>query len=75
MENKTSKQKFKLVPIAVRKKNSITIEGNILEYTSSGKILGNTISRTGITKHINEISTKAKGALSQFFRFKTLPTK
>ena len=72
---KTNKQKFKIVPIAVRKKNNIVIEGNLIEYTPSGKILGNTICRNGITKHINEMKAKAKGALIQLYRFKNLPEK
>ena len=52
---KTNKQKFKIIPIAVKKKNNIIIDGKIIEYTSSGKILGTTVCRTGLSKHINEI--------------------
>lgn len=61
---KTNKQKCKLIPIAVKKKNNIIRDRNTLEFITSGKILDNTISRTGINKHINEITKVAKEALS-----------
>lgn len=39
---KTNQRKFKIIPIAVKKKKEITIDGEIIEYSSTGKILGAT---------------------------------
>ena len=70
---KTNKNKFKIIPIAVQKKNNIIIDGENIEYSGNGKVLGLTISRNGLNKHINDISTKAKAALYDLYRFRDLP--
>lgn len=63
------------MPIAVKKKNNIVNDGNIMDYAASGKILVFKKYRTRLSKYINEIKNNAIGALSQFYRFKPLPTK
>lgn len=75
MENKTNKIKVRIIPIAVKKKNSIIVKGSEIEYTWSGKILGTTICRTDFTKHVNEIKIKQKSAIIHLYRFKILQTK
>ena len=70
---KTNKSKFKIIPIAVQKKNNIIIDGEVIEFSGNGKILGLTVSRNGINKHINNIATKAKIALHDLYRFYDLP--
>lgn len=40
-----------------------------------GKVLGLTINRTGISKHIENVINKGKAALIDLFRFRSLPTK
>ena len=54
---KTNKSKFKIIPVAVQKKNIIIIDGEIIEFSGNGNILGLTVSRNGISKHINNIVT------------------
>ena len=72
---KTNKNKFKIIPIAVKKKNDIYIDGEKIEYSQSGKVLGLTIGRTGIGPHINTLKTKASNKISLLQRFKQLPQK
>ena len=70
---KTNKNKFKIIPIAVKKKNDIYIDGEKIEYSQNGKILGLNIGRTGIGHHINTIKAKASNKLNTLRRFKQLP--
>lgn len=76
---KTGKSKpikmFKIVPIAVEKKNEIIIDGTRIEYSPQGKVLGLTFSRTGIEHHVNEIVLKGKRKITELYRFRKLPEK
>ncbi len=71
---KTNQNKFKIVPIGVKRRNQIIINGNIIEYSLHGKFLGLSIGRTGIKQHVNETINKAKNRLTELFRFRQLPT-
>ena len=71
---KTNKEKFKIVPITVKKKNDIVIDGTQLEYATHAKVLGLTIGRTGITKHVEELVEKGRRTLKELYRFYNLPT-
>lgn len=71
---KTNKNKLKIVPISVKKKNDIIIDGSKIEYSPHGKVLGLTMGRTGIERHINETINKGKSRLTELYRFKNLPT-
>ena len=71
---KTNNSKFKIIPIAVKKKDNIVINGNPINYTDNGKVLGLTISRTGIAIHINNIKNRANIAINELRIFKNLPT-
>lgn len=68
---KINKNKFKIIPIAVKKTNYIII-GDKINLSDQGKILGLTINRTGISKHIENIVNKGKSALSDLYRFRAL---
>ncbi len=62
---KTNKRKFRIIPVGVRKKNRITMDGEMIEYSNTGKILSLTIWTQIIAKHVNEIATKENNALAQ----------
>ena len=68
---KTNKSKFKVIPIVVQKKN-IIIDLEIIEFSGNGYILGMTVSRNGISKHINNIATKAEIAVHDLYRVREL---
>ena len=70
---KTNKDKFKIIPIAVRKKENVIIDGTPIEYAEKGKILGLTISRTGIGNHIKEITKKGNITLNELHIFYKTP--
>ena len=70
---KTNKNKFKIIPIAVKKKNDIYIDGEKIEYSQHGKVLGLTIGRTGITHHITTMKAKTSSKITLLKRFKHLP--
>lgn len=72
---KTNKNKFKILPIAVKKKNNIEIGGTHIEYSQHGKVLGLTMGRTGIEHHINTTVIKGRNNLSELYRFRQLPEK
>lgn len=70
---KTNKSKFKIIPIAMKKMSDIYIEGEKLEFSNYGKILGLTVGRTGIGHHITTMKVKALRKLNILRRFKQLP--
>ena len=70
---KTNKNKFKIVPICVKKKFDITIDGNVIPYSNYGKVLGVKIGTSGYNKHIQETADKGKRALRELQRFYDLP--
>lgn len=71
---KTNKNKFQIIPIAVKKSNDIIIDGSKLDYSTHGKILGLTINRSGISKHLGNITRKIRTAVAELYRFRSLPT-
>lgn len=66
---KTNKNKFKLIPISVQKKNNVLIDGEIINYSGNGKIFGTTFSRNGINKHVDKIAAKERTTLFDLYRF------
>lgn len=53
-------------------KNNIIIDGELIEFSTEDKMLGIKIARTGIGRHIEEITNKGKGALAELYRFRNL---
>lgn len=72
---KTNKNKFKIVPIAVKKKEDIIIDGIKIDYSLQGKVLGLTIGRTGIERHITDLIQKGRRRITELYRFRKLPEK
>ena len=72
---KTNKSKFKIIPISVKKKNDIIIDGHLIPYSDYGKVLGVKIGNAGYNKHLNETVQKGKHALMELQRFYALPEK
>ncbi len=62
-------------PIAVKNKEDITINNNIIPYKNSGRTPGLNITSTGLKHHVNEITTKGNIALQEQQRFRNLSTK
>lgn len=60
--------------MAVSKKNDIIIDGEQINYSERGKVLGLTITRTGITRHINDIKNRGQSALHKLLQFKNIPS-
>lgn len=59
---KTDKNKFKIVPITVKKKEQI-----VVAYSDKGNVIGLKAGKTGIESYITEIIRKEKGALTELF--------
>lgn len=59
---KTNKNMFKIVPLAIKKKHNIVIDGTQLDFSSHGKVLGLKKGRTGYGKHIKELADKSDHA-------------
>lgn len=55
---KTYNNKFKIKHIVVKKKTDIIIDNTQINYSEKEKVLGLTITRTGITQHVSEIKIK-----------------
>lgn len=72
---RTNQQKFKIIPLAQKYTEDIIVDGDLLNTNNGGNILGLTITRAGITKHVTEITGKGKSALSSLYRFKMLNSK
>ena len=66
---KTNTNKFKLLPIAIKKTLPVTIDNEAVVMSKHAKILGLTLSRHGYNKHVTEIKNKANVSLSTIRRF------
>ncbi len=68
----TNNSKFKIILMAVKKKEDIIINNNVIPYKNSGIILGLKITSTGLKQHVDEITTKGYIALLELQRFRNL---
>ncbi len=73
-EIQTSKEKFKIIPIAQYKTKKITVSGKEVETCNEGKFLGLNIRSTGISSHCRIIENKGNAVLTKLRRFSNLPT-
>ena len=70
---KTNINKFQIIPIGLKKTLPININGEIIQYNNSGKLLGlNFTSNNFFKKQNDENIRKAKAALRRLWRFRTL---
>lgn len=69
---KTNENKLKIIPLAVNE--DIIEEGTHIPFSEHGKVLGFTINRPKINKHIQDITNKVKRVLMDLNRFRELPT-
>ncbi len=72
---KTNNSKFTIIPMAVKKKEDIVINNNIIPYKNSGRTLGLKITSTGLKQNVDGITTKGNIALQELQRFRNLSTK
>ena len=72
---KTNTNKFTVIPLAIKKTHSITINGANIPYSKEGKILGMNINTQGIQPHIKHTKRSASTALTTIKRFYKLSTK
>ncbi len=70
----TSKEKFKIIPIAQYKKKIIYVNGREINTCTEGKFLGLQIRSTGISSHCNNAINKGKAVLTKLRRFSNLPS-
>ncbi|KAF2345389.1 Reverse transcriptase domain [Trinorchestia longiramus] len=66
----TNANKFKLIAISRRKKQEVHVDGTLLPYDKSGKVLGLHFSSQGYTSHITQRKAIAQNNLSRLYRFK-----
>lgn len=66
--------KFKILSMAVSKKDNIYIEGTHTEYSTSVTVLGFTVGYTDISQYIQKTVTKGRHALTELHSFRNLPT-
>lgn len=71
---KTNTIKFKIIALAVRKSHPITVDGNIIPFSSEGSLLDLHFSTVGITKHAIHNKTKARAAFNTIKRLNGLST-
>lgn len=72
---RTNKNWFKIAPMTVKKTDPILIEGIHIDYADNGQLLGLTVGKTDIDKHLSDIIRKGKIALTELYRLRNLPTK
>ncbi len=72
---KTINTKFTIIPMAVKKKEDIIVNNNIIPYKNSWRTLGLKITSTGLKQNVDEITTKGNIALQELQRFRNLWTK
>ena len=72
---KTNTMKFQVIPIARQNPPPIRINNTDIPYSREGKILGLTITPTGIRKHVLDRVNKARATLTKLKRFSTCSIK
>ena len=72
---KTNQTKFTILPMAQRKMEQIIVDGDHIDYSSSGLQLGLALSTTGIIQHITNKVHKGKDIVASLKRFRGLSTK
>lgn len=72
---KTSENKFKIIPLAQYKIKDIIINGNVMQKSNEGTMLGLKLQNTGITGHITSKINKTTAALTKLYRFTNLTPK
>lgn len=71
----TNIDKFKLISISKSRPSNININGRRINFNNDAKILGLTIGRTGVIKHIEERIRQARIQSTKIKRFIKLKTK
>ena len=66
---KTNTQKFQIIPIARQNPPPLPINNTNIPYTREGKLLGLTVTPTGMTKHIEQRVAQAKRTMTKLQRF------
>lgn len=66
---KTNTRKFKVIPIGKQRTNKLEIEGNEIEYSTGGQILGLKITKGGYAQFIKEKKQNLNHTLSKLSRF------
>lgn len=72
---KTNQSKFTLLPIANKKREDVIADGEIVEYSNRGRILGMKITNTGYCEHVKDIKNRGIRALSELNIFKGISEK
>ena len=72
---KTNTNKFKIIPLATKTTEPITINHIQIQYSKDGNILGIHINKTGLLGHVAHTRNKSIQALSTLRRFTALPEK
>ena len=71
---KTNTSKFTILPLAIKKTSPITIDGEIIPYANTAKILGLKLNRQGYSNQIKDTARKTTAALHTIKRFEKLDT-
>lgn len=69
---KTNPNKFRILHISKRLPLPITINNSNIEFTTTAKLLGLTLKKSGISAHVKETKTKASAALKKLKKFSKL---
>lgn len=72
---KTNINKFKVIPLAKRVTSPLIVEGNVMDYSSQGTVLGLKVTGTGYSSFIKEKKQRAQDILSKLQRFRNLSEK
>lgn len=71
---RTNLAKFKVVPLTTKTPAPLLVDGDDVEFSPRGTLLGLSISTTGYTSHVSQRVAKAKSALTRLYRFRDLTT-
>ena len=71
---RTNLAKFKVIPLATRTPAPLVVDGDDVEFSPRGSLLGLSVSTTGYTSHVSQRVARAKSALTRLYRFRDLTT-
>ena len=72
---KTNINKFKVIPLAKRTPSPLIVDGDIMEYSNEGTLLGLKITKRGYYSHMKEKNARAHALLTKLQRFQNLSQK
>ncbi|MPC45853.1 hypothetical protein E2C01_039559 [Portunus trituberculatus] len=66
--------KFTVIPLAIKNPAPLLVDGDDVEFSPRGSLLGLSVASIGYTTHVSQRVTRVRSALTGLYRFRDLAT-